>query len=90
MGGVGSGGFHGFSCAPTCESAHSISAALSIWPKTADPDFPAADPPDTFDCVLREGGVRGLLIAIIEIGAAPFGLKTTSSLGGRNGSWDPP
>jgi hypothetical protein len=34
--------------------------------------------------------VRGLSIAIIEIGAAPFGLKTTSSLGGRDGSWDPP
>jgi hypothetical protein len=27
MGGVGSGGFHGFSCAPTCESAHSIDLA---------------------------------------------------------------
>jgi DNA-directed RNA polymerase subunit RPC12/RpoP len=27
MGGVGSGGFPGFSCAPTCESAHSIDLA---------------------------------------------------------------
>jgi hypothetical protein len=27
MGGVGSGGFHGLSCAPTCESAHSIDLA---------------------------------------------------------------
>jgi hypothetical protein len=27
MGGAGSGGFHGLSCAPTCESAHSIDLA---------------------------------------------------------------
>jgi hypothetical protein len=58
-----------------------LSSALNLA-KGQRSEFPVAVLAHTCQCVLREGGVGRLLIAIIEIGAAPFGLKTTSSLEG--------